>query len=93
MVVIHNNVEIGFKDDDSDDNSFHNDMTYDDEMQVIGDVSAMSKDEECNGSDYSLVDDDEVFNHISEDEIDYYEKVYAGGKLWEPEVDGKIILK
>ncbi|KAJ8434933.1 LOW QUALITY PROTEIN: hypothetical protein Cgig2_023930 [Carnegiea gigantea] len=91
--LIHNNIQIGFEDDDSDDNSFHNDMTYDDEIQLIGDVSAMSKDEESNGSDYSLVDGDEVFNHISEDEIDYYKMVYVGGKLWELEVDGHIVLQ
>ncbi|KAJ8426390.1 hypothetical protein Cgig2_010933 [Carnegiea gigantea] len=92
-VAIHSDVKISFKDDDSYDSSLNGDMTYDGEMQLIRDVSAMSEDEEGNGSDYSLVDEDEIFNHLREYEIDYYEKVYDGGKLLKLEVTGYIVLR
>jgi len=98
-VVIDSDVEIGFEDDDSDDSSFNGDMTYDSEMQFKGGVSIMSEEEEGNGSDYSLVDEDEAFNHISEHEVDYYEKVYAREKCGNQRLmvilflDNRICLK
>jgi len=39
------------------------------------------------------VDEDEVFNYISKEKVDNYEKVYVGGKTWELKVNGKIVLR
>ncbi|KAJ8424219.1 hypothetical protein Cgig2_011630 [Carnegiea gigantea] len=61
----------------SDDDSFENDSSFDYE-------------EDDNGS---LVNKDELFKRSNEDEIDKYERMYAGGTMWEIEDDGEVVLK
>ena len=37
-------------------------------------------------SNCSVVDEDELFDHSSNDEIDRDERMYPGGTMWEAEV-------
>ncbi|KAJ8430987.1 hypothetical protein Cgig2_027700 [Carnegiea gigantea] len=39
------------------------------------------------------IDEDELFEHSSEDEVDRYERMYAGVTMWKAEGDGEVILK
>ncbi|KAJ8448939.1 hypothetical protein Cgig2_030795 [Carnegiea gigantea] len=76
---IHKGKGIMFPDGgtNSDDNSFEDDSSSDYEED----------------DNRSVVDEDELFEHNSEDEIDRYERMYAGGTMWEAEGDGKVVLK
>ena len=73
-------------DDDSMEGDFSSDYEEDDG------VDDGSVNDEAN-SYYSVVDEDQLFGHSSEDEIDRYERMYTGGTMWEAEGDGEVVLK
>ena len=53
-------------------------------------IVAESEDDSSDSSEVSLVDEDDIFDNESEDEPDALDRMYEGGRWWEPELDGSI---
>ncbi|KAJ8426207.1 hypothetical protein Cgig2_028297 [Carnegiea gigantea] len=66
--------------DNSDDDSFEDDSSFDYEDDDDLDDGSVNDEDDSN---CSVVNEDELFEHSSKDEIDRYERMYAGGTIWE----------
>ncbi|KAJ8423283.1 hypothetical protein Cgig2_007795 [Carnegiea gigantea] len=89
---IHKGKEIMFPDvgTNNDDDSFEDDSSSDYEEDDDLDDGSLNDEDDSN---CSVVDEDELFKHSSEDEIDKYDRMYAGCIMWEAKGDGEVVLK
>ncbi|KAJ8431961.1 hypothetical protein Cgig2_024272 [Carnegiea gigantea] len=82
---------------DPEDNLWDDIMASNDEVQAVDSDDDSFEDDSSSDykeyDNYSVVDEDELFEYSSEDKIDMYERMYADGTMWAAEGDGEVVLK
>ena len=72
-----------------DDNSREDNISGDDS----DDDGVPDKEDSDHDDDVSMINEDEIFDHASDEDVDRYERMYIGGRTWESEPNGKFKLR